>query len=87
MKDQNKVSEIKLERIRHEKGNEEAWICTCGNRPIDAGFYTCDQEGNEMEPVIGSDWENLYVCAQCGRIINMDTLEVVGQNLNPRFLS
>jgi hypothetical protein len=73
-------------RIAHEKGDEEAWICVCGNTPGDHGFYPCDSDGNEMEPVIGSDWENLYVCAQCGRSIDMDTLEIKGQNLNPRFL-
>ena len=38
-------------------------------------------EGNEVEPVAG--WDNLYVCARCGRIINQDTLEVIGRN--PHF--
>lgn len=73
-------------RITHEEGNEEAWVCVCGNTPCGDGFYPCDRDGNEMEPVIGSDWENLYVCAGCGRIINMETLEIVGQNLKPKFL-
>jgi DNA-directed RNA polymerase subunit RPC12/RpoP len=30
-----------------------------------------------VEPVTG--WKNLYVCDRCGRIIQQDTLEVVGQ--------
>lgn len=87
MKNTNTILEAESpSRITHEEGNEEAWVCVCGNTPCDAGFYPCDSNGNEMEPLIGSDWENLYVCAGCGRIINMDTLEIVGQNLKPKFL-
>lgn len=72
------------EKISHEVGSEDAWICLCGNVPSDDGFYPCDRKGNEMEPVQG--WENLYVCLSCGRIINQDTLEVVGRNPNPKLL-
>ncbi|KND50518.1 MAG: hypothetical protein AB202_02610 [Parcubacteria bacterium C7867-007] len=50
------------------------------------GFYPCDKNGDEMEPLIGSDWDGLYVCADCGRIIKQDTREVVGINPNPKFL-
>lgn len=74
------------ERITHEPDNEEAWICICGNTPSGGGFYPCDKEGNEMEPVIGSNWDGLYVCADCGRILHQDTLEVIGRNPNPKFL-
>jgi len=76
-----------MEKITHEKGDTEAWICLCGNTPSGAGFYPCDENGDEMEPVIGSGWTNLYVCNDkekdgsfCGRIINADTHEVVGRN-------
>lgn len=86
MKNQN-FSETEVERITHEEGNEEAWVCVCGNRPTEDGFYPCDREGNEVEPIVGSNWENLYVCAQCGRIISVNTLEVIGQNPNPEFLA
>jgi hypothetical protein len=65
------------EFIAHEAGNDEAWICVCGNRPDSNGFQPCDEEGNEVEPVSG--WKNLYVCERCGRIVRQDTLEVVGQ--------
>jgi len=68
-------------RITHEAGNDEAWICICGNTPSEDGFYPCDSKGKEMEPVIG--WEELYVCAKCGAIIDQKTLEIVGQNPNP----
>jgi hypothetical protein len=82
----NQTSEPTVVRISHEEGDEDAWVCVCGNTPSGDGFYPCDKKGNEMEPLIGSDWENLYVCAGCGRMINLETLEVVGQNPNPTFL-
>lgn len=66
-----------MEKITHETGNPEAWKCICGNTPDSGGFDPCDAQGNEMEPVEG--WDGLYVCDDCGRIINQDTLEVVGQ--------
>jgi hypothetical protein len=69
------------ERITHEAGNDEAWVCICGNEPQDDGFYPCDREGNEVEPVKG--WEAIWVCFKCGRIIDQHTLEVVGRNPNP----
>ena len=74
------------EFILHEAGSEEAWICICGNDPVSDGFFTCDENGDEMEPLIGSGWDGLYVCNRCGRIIRQDTLEVVGRNPEPKML-
>lgn len=74
------------EVISHEKGNDEAWICICGNTPESDGFYPCNTDGNEMEPTIGSDWDGLYVCLNCGRIIRQNTLEVIGRNPKPKLL-
>lgn len=72
------------EVITHEKGNDEAWICVCGNQPSEDGFYPCDEKGNEAEPVPG--WSGLYVCFRCGRMIDPGSLRVVGRNQNPRVL-
>jgi hypothetical protein len=58
------------------EGSMGAWVCNCGDSE---GFYTCDSQGNEMEPLIGSDWNGLYICTNCGRIIHGDTLQVIGQ--------
>ncbi len=67
------------EQISHERSDKEAWICICGNRPADDGFYPCDMAGNKVEP--DAAWTGgLYVCDQCGRIIEFDTLQVVGRN-------
>jgi hypothetical protein len=71
--------------ITHERGNRDAWACLCGNQPDYDGFYTCDCRGDEVEPEEGK-WDDLYVCARCGRIIHQDTLEVVGQNPNWKAL-
>jgi hypothetical protein len=68
------------EHIKHEEGNDEAWICLCGNTTRSDGFYPCDEDGNEMAPAKG--WENLYVCGRCGRIIDQFSLEVLDQNPN-----
>ena len=37
-----------MEKITHEQGDEEAWVCICGNTPSDAGFYPCDENGDEI---------------------------------------
>jgi len=67
------------EFITHEPGNNDAWTCICGNRPDSDGFYPCNSNGDEVEPVEGI-WDDLYVCARCGRILHQRTLEVIGQN-------
>jgi hypothetical protein len=75
---------VQDEVITHEAGNEEAWICLCDNTPSDDGFYPCDETGNEVEPV--ADWSGHYVCFRCGRIIDPDSLRVVGLNPSPKLL-
>ena len=73
--------------IAYEGGDHDAWVCVCGNKPIYDGFTACDSDGNEMSPDIGSDWQNLYVCLRCGRIIEGNALNVVGQNPHPKTLA
>jgi hypothetical protein len=64
--------------ITHDVEYDEAWICICGNRPTSDGFYPCDQDGNEVEPT-PTEWKtNWYVCGRCGRMIDQNTLEIVG---------
>jgi hypothetical protein len=55
------------------------WICLCGNEADSDGFYPCDEQGNEVEGT-PEDWDGVrYVCARCGRIIDQNTLAVIGQ--------
>jgi len=75
------------EYITHEAGNDEEWICICGNRPSYDGFYTCDKDGNEVEPT-AADWKTgWYLCGRCGRMIDFHTLEIVGRNEHPKLLA
>ena len=60
-------------------------MCLCGNEPLSEGFYPCNGEGEEVEPTLEQWTTNCYVCAQCGRIINQDTLEIVGVRANNKL--
>jgi len=75
-----------MEFISPGNPDKDDWNCICGNNTFRDGYYPCDEHGNEMEPTIGSAWADLYVCYGCGRIINSDTLEVVGRNQDPKLL-
>ncbi len=54
-------------------------VCLCGNRPIDYGFFPCNAAGEIVEPTLEAWTTDCYVCDKCGRIINQETLEVVGR--------
>jgi hypothetical protein len=63
--------------IQHEVGDRDAWHCLCGNQPPDGGFFPVNSDGQEVEPT-PQDWDTAnYKCADCGRIINGDSLEYV----------
>ena len=66
------------DKISIENGNDEAWICTCGNTPAGGGFYPCEEYGLPVG-VSAYQLSHLFVCNECGRIINETTLEYVGQ--------
>jgi hypothetical protein len=56
--------------LQHEAGDRDAWICVCGNKPTEDGFFPCDWEGNQVEPT-AQEWpQPLYICERCGRIID-----------------
>lgn len=42
--------------------------CDCGNDTSQEGFFPCDRDGNEVEPLLGVWTEPLYVCARCRKI-------------------
>ena len=54
------------------------WVCLCANTPRDKGFYFCEKSGKDVEPTPEEWTTKLYVCRACGRLIDGDTLEVVG---------
>ena len=65
-------------KVTHEAGNPEAWVCLCGNTPLEEGFYPCNREGQLVEPTPEEWTTHWYVCARCGRMIDQRSLEVVG---------
>lgn len=69
------------EYITHEEQDRDAWVCVCGNTPDYGGFYSCDKDGDLIEP--GNEWEYLYRCETCGRVIDDRNHKVIGINLNP----
>lgn len=59
-------------KIKHEKGDKDAWICVCGNTPAGGGFYASTKEGVEVEP--DGKWNGIYyVCFDCKAVINFNT--------------
>lgn len=74
------------EYIYQDPEDVQAWECICGNTTCRAGFTSCDSAGNEMQPTIDSGWQDLYLCLECGRIIDQTTLEVIGRNAHPVLL-
>ena len=73
------------ESISTEPGNADAWVCICGNTPSGDGFYPIDEGNHEVEPT-EKDWTtNQYFCAQCGRVIDQATLQVV-RTLDPKSI-
>lgn len=65
-----------LERITQYEG--DLWRCLCGNIAEADGFYPCNDTGREVEPTAEAWQTDAYVCAACGRIINMYSLKVIG---------
>ena len=67
------------ERIRKEPGDDIECVPSCNNNPAMDGFYPCLWNGEEVEPYAEGPWKGrLYVCARCGRIIDVETLQVIG---------
>jgi hypothetical protein len=72
---------VVAEHITHEEQDRDAWVCICGNTPDHGGFYSCDEDGDLIEP--GNEWECLYRCERCGRVIDDRDHRVIGINSNP----
>ena len=66
-----------MEQKQFIDGNPDWFECKCGNTPASSGFYPCHQNGVIREP--DGYWNGLYVCYDCGNIIQQDNLEIVGQ--------
>lgn len=62
------------------------WVCLCGNTAEQDGFFPSLEDGTRVEPFSGEKnpmWEEkLKVCGRCGRVINLETLEVVATKVH-----
>ena len=67
-------------RDEYVKLSDESVECICGNTTHGQGFYSCDMQGNEVEPDIYSAWGDypLWCCDSCGRIISESLEQVIG---------
>lgn len=57
----------------------DAWTCLCGNTPMQSGFDTVNDKYQVVEPTITGWTTGLYICMQCGRVIDQDTRKVVAR--------
>lgn len=69
--DVEKYARWKKEHVPTLRGEgEPCRFCLCSDC-----FLPCTPQGGEMEPDIGSTWDELYVCSECGHIHKQVTLE------------
>jgi len=54
----------------------DEWRCPCGNTVDGSGFENCLIDGTVVLPDLGSDWDGLYRCADCGRIIALECVNL-----------
>ena len=69
-------------QINHKKGDQNGWICLCGNTAKQDDFYPCDGEGELVKPTPEYWTSGCYVCERCGRIIRYSDREVVGLSVH-----
>ena len=60
-------------------GTTDWFECLCGNQPNYDGFYSCLTTGEIVSPTLNGEWdETAYLCERCNRVINGETLKVIG---------
>jgi hypothetical protein len=60
-------------------GTTDWFQCLCGNQPNYEGFYSCLSTGEIVSPTLNGEWDgNTYLCEKCSRVIDGETLKVVG---------
>lgn len=56
--------------------SDDYWVCVCGNRPEDSGFFMCNDDGRDLSDTPELWAGTLYVCHGCGRLIDIDTVNI-----------
>ena len=71
---------VVVEKVSKFPGVDGELICVCGNTPYSHGFEPCTRDGTVVEPTIEGPWDGrLYVCGKCHRIVDQESLDVVGR--------
>jgi hypothetical protein len=74
---------MKPESIKRMPDDQDLWLCLCGNHIWKLGFYPSFLNGNERSAPDAPNLEgSAYCCANCGRIVDSRTLQVVGKAEN-----
>jgi hypothetical protein len=53
---------------------DDDWLCLCGNRPREDGFFPVHGGGKIVDPALEEWTANEFICDRCGRMIVADTL-------------
>lgn len=53
-------------------------VCKCGNEPHLDGFYPCLEDGTPVEPTPQLWKKNIYICARCFSVYDIDTFDQLG---------
>lgn len=62
----------------HGTPNSDDLTCLCGNAAHSDGFDTVLADGTSVEPLRDGPWAGLLKCNRCLRMIDHNTMEVVG---------
>lgn len=59
----------------------DRWSCHCGNAPHSGGFDPVDQNGNAVEPTPEQWPEPLYICNECGLVVDAGTFDATAHTV------
>ncbi|MFI5593679.1 hypothetical protein ACIA5G_52255 [Amycolatopsis sp. NPDC051758] len=59
----------------------DRWRCRCGNIPSSGGFDPVDRTGNSVDPTPEQWPEPLYVCNNCGLVMDADTVDTTAHTV------
>lgn len=76
--DKTQENQKQPEYLNGNQGFTEDTMCLCGPDPMQNKFWHCDEFGKLMN-FDDPNYKHFILCTGCGRIINGDSLLVVGK--------
>ena len=77
---------LELAYAEDEETTDDARDCTCGSTLSRRGFFSYDEEGNEVEALVGPDRDELLICRGCFRVIDAYSPEVADRQVAASYL-